>query len=330
MSGVVYLILVFTVEAVRTQPVIIDHHCTDITLIPQSAIEQARATLHIAYGHTSHGSQIVSGMTGLVDFANGGGKGLTLPVDIFAWNEGGTDGALDLDDYAMADDVGTYPAWYDNTVNYLENPNSDDVNVIMWAWCGQVNDKYYNNQLFSEYLTPMTQLEDAYPNVTFVYMTGHVDHNNDAINKAANSVVRDYCRANNKVLYDFADIETFDPDGVYYPFPDDDCEYYASRTGALLGNWATEWQDAHVEGVDWYDIDASHTVALNGNQKAYAAWWMFARLAGWEGTDKTDGVSIPGDIDGSGKVDMADFAIIADPMHALMLIAENWLEGVED
>jgi hypothetical protein len=76
----------------------IDHHCTDITQIPQSWIEEAKRTLHIGYGHTSHGSQITSGMQGLVEFANNGGKGLSLPDDIFAFNNGGTGGALDLEE----------------------------------------------------------------------------------------------------------------------------------------------------------------------------------------------------------------------------------------
>ena len=62
---------------------IIDHNCTDITQIPESSIMKAKADLHIGYGHTSHGSQVTTGMTGLVDFANGGGLGLSLPTDIF-------------------------------------------------------------------------------------------------------------------------------------------------------------------------------------------------------------------------------------------------------
>ena len=267
--------------AMQTEPLIIDHTCTDITRIPESAILQAKTLLHIAYGHTSHGSQITSGMSGLVAFANGGGKGLSLPENIFAWNHGGTDGALDLHDYAMDGDVGYYPQWIDNTRAYLDNPNNANVNVIMWSWCGQVSSKYANNSLLSEYIIPMNQLEIDYPDVTFVYMTGHVDHWNDANNKAANQIIRKYCIANNKVLYDFEDIESHDPNGTYYPFPHDNCDYYASRNGPLLGNWAVEWQNSHIINVDWYSCTSAHSQPLNANQKAYAAWWLFARLGGW-------------------------------------------------
>lgn len=270
--------------------IIIDHTCTDITKIPEAAIVEAKSQLHIAYGHTSHGSQITDGMTGLVDFANNGGKGLSLSDDIFAWNNGGTDGALDLeegDGYGsgwLDHDCGYYPDWVNETREYLDDPSHSDVNVIMWSWCGQVEDKYRSGTLESEYLIPMDQLETDYPEVRFVYMTGHVDHWDDADNKAANQHIRTYCSDNKKVLYDFADIESYDPDGTYYEFPHDNCDYYASADGGKIGNWALEWQDSHTQGVDWYDCGAAHSYPLNSNQKAYAAWWLWAVLAGWEET----------------------------------------------
>ncbi len=305
-------------QAARTSPLIIDHRCCDITKIPQSAIEQAKAQLHIAYGHTSHGSQVTDGMSGLVAFANSGGKGLALPANIFAWNNGGTGGALDLHDYAMGGDVGYYPDWVNNTRTYLDNPANADVNVIMWSWCGQVSSKYSGGTLHTEFLDPMSQLELEYPNVTFIYMTGHTDHADDANNKAANSIIRDYCHTHNKVLFDFADIETYNPDGVYYAFPHDSCEYYASRPSTTaLGNWATEWQNTHVQDVDWYDCVAAHSVALNANLKAYAAWWMFARMTGWPGASGIDCDDSLGDLNCDGVVNLDD----------LSRLAEHWLES---
>ena len=70
-----------------SRPIIVDHTCTDITAIPQAWIEEAKRTLHIGYGHTSHGGQLTSGMAGLVAFANGGGLGLSLPENIFQFSE---------------------------------------------------------------------------------------------------------------------------------------------------------------------------------------------------------------------------------------------------
>jgi hypothetical protein len=296
----------------RSTPLIIDHTCTDIIKIPEDAIIRAKAALHIAYGHTSHGSQITTGMTALVEFANTGGKGLNHAKGIFAWNNGGTGGALDLHDYAMSGDVGYYPQWVNETHSYLSARGHEHINVVMWSWCGQVDSKYANDSLFSEYLTPMSQLEREYPAVTFIYMTGHVDHWDDSNNKAANQIIRDYCRTNNKVLFDFADIESYDPDGSYYPFPNDNCDYYSSRNGSKLGNWAQEWQDRHSVNADWYNCSAAHSEPLNANQKAYAAWWLWACLAGWSEP------ACSADLNGDGIVNALDLAIFS----------EQWLTGI--
>jgi hypothetical protein len=265
------------------QSMIIDHRHTDITQIPESWITTAKDNLHIGYGHTSHGSQLTDGMTGLVDFANNGGLGLSLPEDIFAWNDGGTDGALDLregDGYGdgpLDHDCGYYPNWVEETQEYLDaNP---EINVIIWSWCGQAAD-LTEQEMIDEYLDPMTQLEEDYPNVSFVYMTGHANGTGLSGNlHERNQQIRDYCEANDKILYDFYDIECYDPDGNYFgdKHVDDDCSYDG-------GNWATEWQDSHEEGVDWYDCDSAHSEPLNANRKAYAAWWLWARIAGWDGS----------------------------------------------
>ena len=309
MAAVVFCCHLILVCNVQADPVIVDHRHTDITQIPQTALEQAKANLHIAYGHTSHGSQLTTGMTGLVAFANGGGLGLTLPTDTFAWDNGGSDGALDLHDYAMSGDVGYYPQWVNNTRTYLDA--NSDVNVIIWSWCGQVDEKYAAGTLESEYLTPMAQLEADYPDVTFVYMTGHVDIWNDADNKAANQMIRDYCNTNDKVLYDFADIERYDPDGAYFEFAHDDCGYYDGPGGTQLGNWATEWQSSHTENTDWYNCSSAHSQPLNANRKAYAAWWLWAVLGGWDsdsgdGSDSSDGADSSDDSSSSDDSDSND------------------------
>jgi len=292
MKRILAIVLLFTITISAIFAEIIDHNCTDITQIPESAINQAKADLHIAYGHTSHGSQLTDGMSGLIGFANGGGLGLSLPTDIFTWNNGGTGGALDLHDYAMSGDCGYYPQWVNETETYLNNPANSDVNVIIWSWCGQVDDKYAAGTLGSEYLIPMAQLEIDYPEVTFIYMTGHVDHWDDANNKAANQMVRDFCITNNTILYDFAAIESYDPDGTFFEFPHDNCDYYESVSGSLLGNWAIEWQNSHTVNVDWYDCGSAHSEPLNANRKAYASWWLWATLAGWNPSVSVDKDSI--------------------------------------
>jgi hypothetical protein len=161
--------------------------------------------------------------------------------------------------------------------------------------------KYTSGILDSEYLTPMSQLEAAYPDVTFVYMTGHADIWSDAANKAANQAIREYVSANDKVLYDFADIEHYNPDGTYFEFVSDNCDYYDSAGGTELGNWATEWQNSHTENVDWYDCSSAHSQPLNANRKAYAAWALWTEIAASLASDA--------DFDSDGDVDGGDLTI---------------------
>jgi len=266
----------------QTQLLIIDHNTVDITAIPQSWIEQAKNTLHIYYGHTSHGSQLTTGMAGLVDFANGGGLGLSLPTDIFAG----------LPIVETSPDAGYYPEWVNNTTTYLGTPDPStgrgtahpDTNVVIWSWCGQVSN-ISEQDLIDHYLLPMTQLEINYPGITFVYMTGHSEGSGETSNlHIRNQQIRQYAIDNHKVLYDFYDIELYDPDGNYFgdKAVNDNCDYDSGGNGSRDANWCYEWQNSHTEDVDWYSVSCAHSQSLNCNQKAYAAWWLWASLAGWD------------------------------------------------
>ena len=287
---ILFVIIIFS-QSYFAQAIIIDHNCTNIKAIPESAILKAKQNLHIAYGHTSHGSQITTGMNGLVEFANNGGLGLTLKKDIFKWNNGGSNEALDLeegDGYGsgwLDHDCGYYPNWVNETREYLNDSSHSDVNVIIWSWCGQVSGRS-EQDMIDKYLSPMSQLEADYPNVKFVYMTGHSDGSGESGNlHLRNKQIRDYCIANNKILYDFYDIECYDPDGNYYGNKNvkDNCDYDSNGDGSQDANWAKDWQNSHTEGVDWYNCSSAHSQPLNANRKAYAAWWLWAELAGWNG-----------------------------------------------
>lgn len=251
---------------------IIDHSSSKLASVPSEYIAAAKQKLHIAYSHTSHGSQLTEGMSGLISF-----KGET-----YSWNRGGTNGALDLHDYAISGDLGNpdRTTWASETRKYLAD--NKDVNVVMWSWCGQVSSATEDD--IDTYLYLMNQLETDFPDVKFVYMTGHLDGSGLTGNlHIRNEQIRSYCRENNKILYDFADIESYNPDGVYFgdKKPDDACNYDSNGDGTPDSNWAIEWQNEHTQGVDWYNCSAAHTQPVNANQKAYAAWSLWARLAGW-------------------------------------------------
>jgi len=256
--------------------IVADHTSIRLSSIPSDQIERARSTLHIAYGHTSHGSQIVSGMTGLVAFRG----------SLYSFARGGTVGALDLRDtpFQGASDLGNPDrrAWASATRTYLQaNPQ---INVVLWSWCGQVSDATSGD--IDSYLSLMSGLEAEFPAVRFVYMTGHLDGTGLQGNlHQRNEQIRAYCRSGGKALFDFADIETYDPDARYFgdKIPNDACDFDSNGDGKRDRNWATEWQQSHVAGVDWFECSCAHSQPLNANMKAYAAWYLFARLAGWGG-----------------------------------------------
>lgn len=245
--------------------------------IPGAYIELAKSDFRIFYGHTSHGSQIVTGMNML----NTGPGTLSIEED-----EG-----VDL---GHEGDLG----WVDTTRDLLDRTGSD-INMVMWSWCGGVSDN--TEEGIETYLGAMDQLEADYPNVLFVYMTGHLDGTGPSGNLyIRNNQIRDYCTANDKILFDFVNIESYDPDGSYYLdlAANDECYY---RMGGDRYNWAIDWCAAHTADDlcagdnTCVDCGCAHSVYMNCNLKGRAFWWMMARIAGWSGSP--DDVGPPDDGD---------------------------------
>lgn len=279
--------------------------------IPEQAIVNAKKNLKIGYGHASHGDQIRLGMNALVAFANDGHLGYAYSKNLFAFSQsGGADslyffnGSFDRDNPGdlLSGDAGWANAHFaEETREFLNDPQHTDCNVIMWAWCGQLA-AASDTGLQKLYLDQLNQLEKEYPSVAFIYSTGHLDDDGNAEHvaniQARNNQIRHYCNTNRKWLYDFADIESYDPDGVCYldKLASDGCNYDKNGDGVLTldnsdprvatggdGNWALEWESKHTKGIEWYHCgaDMAHTREINGNMKAYAAWWLWARLGGW-------------------------------------------------
>lgn len=315
------------------QPIIADHSIMNhvrLDEIPDSAIIEAKNSLHIAYGHTSHGSQITTGMTSLPAFKelNGGAEGL------YDWHDGPLNGSLDLDDRFVDGDLGNpdRTTWAERTRIYLDHADHEEVNVVMWSWCGQASSA--SEEDIDTYLGLMNGLEQDYTGITFVYMTGHTDGSGlDGNLHLRNEQIREYCDANAKVLFDFADIESYDPDGNYFGDNNvtDSCNYVDANG---TGNWASEWQDAHTEDVDWYQCSAAHSEALNGNMKAYAAWWLWARIAGWSSDVESSSTS-GNDNNNSNDDETEDTGsspLLASPVAFLigLVVAAVWVSRIRN
>lgn len=276
--------------------------------IPDEWITEAKKLI-VHYGHTSHGSQVLTGLVILnlidstkyafnirdednaqiditvpmppedripVQIPSGGDSTLRITRE-GAWYIGywGTEEGL----------VGTK-----NVLNY----DGGLFDVSGWLWCGELAAD--GDQIVYDYLDAMEDLEATFPDMHFFYSTQHVEPTSSNV-KRHNDMIRDYCREHRKILYDFADIESWDLDGNYYPDATQDC------------GWCQTWCDNPSHSTDleciYFDLlpensdiccggagcgnmfgcesMCAHSHGINCLIKGKAFWWMMARIAGWDG-----------------------------------------------
>ena len=272
--------------------------------IPDIYINAARSNLHIAYQHTSHGTHVAYGMFGLPDFKTGD------EVRFAITNNDPQPDKLDFRDYAMAsyaesgvdasDLSRNETAFIQATRNYLDDPENSEINVVMWSWCDIAG-----HDVEANYIPGMQTLINEYGeggsmigsgagqrenSVDFIFMTGHANKDNnvgDGNPKNQAELILNYCRENKFYCLDYYGIDTHDMDGDYWEDAGDDGN---SSSG---GNFYADWQSSHIAGTDYYEnrsspggsvtYGAHNSQHITANRKAYAMWYILARIAGWDG-----------------------------------------------
>lgn len=246
----------------------IGHDNLNADNIPLTVLDDIR-TMDVYFEHASVGHNIMNGLLTLAGTDH-------IRYDFV---HGETDTTLDN----ASDEIGTViPAWFvahdGFGDNWRDNPGfalklsgfnsrlrdndfAAALDVAMFKFCYIDDDGITDPQTsFNSVRSVMDGLEADYPGTTFVWFTMpiEIESGTDANRAAFNELMRAYCSANGKWLFDIADIESYSPDGVHQ-IDVDGIEF-------LSADYAEE--DSHLNAV--------------GQERVARAWWvLLAKIRGW-------------------------------------------------
>jgi len=226
----------------------IDHNCVDLSIIPDSYLPSA-ASLRALFRHASVGDGINWGLdclAGLKPTNSSCSCYTPEKYDRSNWileNRGNPGSQQKVDDLVTQTQL-----------------RFTDFDVFMMKFCyiDALGDSHPD---WDYYRTKMEQLEADYPNKKFVWWTIPLTRDGMPGTDWFNQKVRSYCAEHKKILFDIADIECYDPNGVKY----------------------TNAQGNEVICQDYTkEIHAGHLNVPGRIRVASAFWHLMARLAGWQ------------------------------------------------
>lgn len=265
-SFLCFFTLTFYSAVACADPIIVDHtSIVRFSSLTDTEIDAVQSNFRWHYAHTSHGSQLTTGLSRLedgdprLDVARGSRY---LPT---------VSSALNIFDGQEHDTYITPDEYWESTggIQYTRNVlnNNPTINVSAWSWCCQAD--YYSDAQIQEYLDAMTAFELEFPDVTFVYLTGNAQGtaSNGYRRFLHNNMIREWVsESDNRVLFDFAELDSWWLNGSQWE-------------QATYDHWnGREWVSVPVEHPQFDGNAAGHTTYESCEQKGKAVWLMFDEI----------------------------------------------------
>jgi len=249
-------------EIAASNYIIIDH--TSVILadtIPDEYLNAAK-NYDVYLQHASVGHNIVDGLVSLktnprydTEFTNSawGANGAT--VEWYVNHNGIADNSIENPPTFEKIDI------FNTTMRNNDFATHIDIAIMKLCyidiWAGEPS------ELLKKYTDVMAALENDYKETRFVYFTMPLVWSQDSVSnsyrESYNNLLRAYCKDNNKVLFDFADIESHDP------------------SGNLITN-----DDGIPSLYSEYTQDGGHLWPEGADRVARAFWVLMAKIDGWK------------------------------------------------
>jgi hypothetical protein len=247
-----------------SQAQIVDHNHVDAMATAPQWMMDAIGLQKWFFTHASVGSNMLSGLN---DLRTADSTRYQLVVSSVGYNSGeqrASNPPATTADGTVYECPRGNPGWsakytiFDNSVQ-VSGWHDDKVHAAMDKLC------YIDqNADVSDYLSMMTALESAYPQTVMVYTTMPLmtsEDSNNVLRNQYNDAVRAHCAANNKLLFDIADMEAHDPGGNEHTFQSGGQTYQKLYSGYTSDGGHLDATGRVRIAQGWYAVAATLVLA---------------------------------------------------------------------